>query len=102
VCCEYSFPNTSSSPNGPKRQPLQLLAHVNGHAGLRVIGANAGRAHVPSSLSSFKQGGHAWASLTLCASFRVVPAIVGWNPGAPHKNRVERPTNSIHTTLGDA
>ena len=47
---------------------------------------------------------HGWlVAVAYVVGFFVMLAILGWNPDAPHKKRVELPANhTIHITMGDA
>jgi hypothetical protein len=45
---------------------------------------------------------HGWyVAVSYAGDFFVMLAIIGWNPDAPHKKRVELPTSHVFITTGD-
>ena len=84
-----------------------FLAYAVGFGGSMIwFGSSAGVAlsnMYPEAKSVGRWLRHGWhVAVAYVIGFFVMLAILGWNPDAPHKKRVELNTNhAIHTTMGD-
>jgi len=83
------------------------LAYCVGFGGSMIwFGSSAGVAlsnMYPEAKSVFRWLRHGWlVAVAYVFGFFVMLAILGWNPDAPHKKRVEIPAQAVHMTLGDA
>jgi Na+/H+ antiporter NhaD/arsenite permease-like protein len=84
-----------------------FLAYAVGFGGSMIwFGSSAGVAlsnMYPEAKSVGRWLRHGWhVAISYVIGFFVMLAILGWNPDAPHKKRVELNTNqAIHTTMGD-
>ena len=82
-----------------------FLAYAVGFGGSMIwFGSSAGVAlsnMYPEAKSVGRWLRHGWhVAIAYVIGFFVMLAILGWNPDAPHKKRVELPAQSIHMTLG--
>jgi Na+/H+ antiporter NhaD/arsenite permease-like protein len=82
-----------------------FLAYAVGFGGSMIwFGSSAGVAlsnMYPEAKSVGRWLRHGWhVAIAYVVGFFVMLAILGWNPDAPHKKRVELPAQSIHMTLG--
>ena len=82
-----------------------FLAYCVGFGGSMIwFGSSAGVAlsnMYPEAKSVGRWLRHGWhVAIAYVVGFFVMLAILGWNPDAPHKKRVDLPTHSIHMTLG--
>jgi Na+/H+ antiporter NhaD/arsenite permease-like protein len=84
-----------------------FLAYAVGFGGSMIwFGSSAGVAlsnMYPEAKSVGRWLRHGWhVAIAYVIGFFVMLAILGWNPDAPHKKRVELNINqAIHTTMGD-
>jgi Na+/H+ antiporter NhaD/arsenite permease-like protein len=84
-----------------------FLAYCVGFGGSMIwFGSSAGVAlsnMYPEAKSVGRWLRHGWfVAVAYVVGFFVMLAILGWNPDAPHKKRVELPTNQTQITMGDA
>jgi Na+/H+ antiporter NhaD/arsenite permease-like protein len=84
-----------------------FLAYTVGFGGSMIwFGSSAGVAlsnMYPEAKSVGRWLRHGWhVAIAYVFGFFVMLAILGWHPDAPHKKRVEPPSHSMLTTLGDA
>jgi Na+/H+ antiporter NhaD/arsenite permease-like protein len=84
-----------------------FLAYAVGFGGSMIwFGSSAGVAlsnMYPEAKSVGRWLRHGWhVAIAYVVGFFVMLAILGWNPDAPHKKRVELPANHAHITIGDA
>ena len=82
-----------------------FLAYAVGFGGSMIwFGSSAGVAlsnMYPEAKSVGRWLRHGWhVAIAYVIGFFVMLAILGWNPDAPHKKRVELPAQSIQMTLG--
>jgi Na+/H+ antiporter NhaD/arsenite permease-like protein len=83
-----------------------FLAYTVGFGGSMIwFGSSAGVAlsnMYPEAKSVGQWLRHGWfVAVAYVFGFFVMLAILGWNPDAPHKKRVELPTQHIEMTMGD-
>ncbi len=83
-----------------------FLAYCVGFGGSMIwFGSSAGVAlsnMYPEAKSVGRWLRHGWhVALAYVVGFFVMLAILGWNPDAPHKRRVELPTIHAHVMMGD-
>jgi Na+/H+ antiporter NhaD/arsenite permease-like protein len=83
-----------------------FLAYCVGFGGSMIwFGSSAGVAlsnMYPEAKSVGRWLRHGWfVAVAYVFGFFVMLAILGWNPDAPHKKRVDLPANQIQVTLGD-